>query len=298
MDLDSLKYFLRVVELKSLTKAVPALSISQPVISRSLAQLEKRLGGRLFNRNGHGVTLTPLGESLLARAKIITRECDALIDSAHSFSNTPSGEVRLGMLPSFSTVIVSNLLERVRQELPAVKVKVFVGSTVRLDEWLNEGRINIAVNFGNGQMMGDAQTVAEADTYLVGQPGSFLFGRQSINFKELDEVPLILPATKSSLRKTIEDIAHQLGVTINPVMEVDTSALYLKLAREGYGYAITTQHALHKQGSDAGLAAVLIVNPKITRKILMGTSLRAAPSLATRRVATLLIEIATPLLRT
>lgn len=298
MDLDSLKFFLRAAELNSLTKAAPILGVTQPIISRSIAQLERELGGRLFNRTGHGVTLTPLGEKLLIRIKLIVSETSMLIADAQSFSNTPSGTVRVGMLPSFSNAVVSKLLERARTELPAVKVKVFVGSTARLDEWLNEGRIDIALNFGNGRDMGDARKISDADTYLVGNAGSFLHTRQTIDFMELHNLPLILPATQSSLRKNLEEMADKMGVIINPVMEVDTSSLYLKLAREGHGFAITTRHALYPESSSAGLKAVLIVNPKISRKIMLGTTLRSIPSIATKRIMELLAEISEPALHT
>ncbi len=298
MDLDSLKFFLRVAEMNSLTKAAPTLGITQPVISRAIAQLERELGGRLFNRTGHGVTLTPLGEKLLLRTKLIVAELNLLAADAQSFSNTPTGEVRVGMLPSFSNALVSTLLERARIELPAIKIKVFVGSTARLDEWIDEGRIDIALNFGNGRAMGDTRTISIADTYLVGATGSILDGRETINFTELHNLPLILPATQSSLRKHIEDLADQMGIFINPIMEVDTSSLYLKLAREGHGFAITTLHALPAGHAGTGLKAALITNPKISRKILLGTTLRSVPTLATKRTMALIANISETALHT
>ncbi|HQT64826.1 MAG: hypothetical protein B7Z75_06665 [Acidocella sp. 20-57-95] len=291
MDLDSLKFFLRVAEMNSLTKAAPTLGISQPVISRAIAQLERELGGRLFNRTGHGVTLTALGEKLLPRTKHIVAELNLLTADAQIFANAPAGEVRVGMPPSFSNALVSTLLERARIELPAVKIKVFVGSTARLDEWVDEGRIDIALNFCNGRTMGDTRTITVAHTYLVGAAGSFLEGRPTVNFSELHNLPLILPATQSSLRKNIEELADQMGVTINPIMEVDTSSLYLKLAREGHGFAITTLHALSQGNAGTGLNAALITNPKISRNIMLGTTLRSVPTLASKLVMAMIADI-------
>jgi LysR family nitrogen assimilation transcriptional regulator len=296
MNFEQLKYFLRVAEIGSLTKAAPALGITQPIVSRSLAQLERELGGRLFFRTGHGVQLTPLGEALLERAKIIIQGVDSLVEDARSFSNSPSGEVRVGMLPSFSTAVVPSLFEQARHKLPDVRVKVFVGSATRLDDLLEEGRIDVALNFGDGKALGDAQLIGSFDTYLVGKKGSFLEQLNTIDFSELNNLPLILPATKSSLRRFIDELAEELGITLTPVIEVDTSTLYLKLVRDGLGYAITTLHALSKDDFESTLVAARIVKPRVCRKIMVGTSLRNAPSLAARRLTELIAEVSKPLL--
>jgi LysR family transcriptional regulator, nitrogen assimilation regulatory protein len=297
MHLEPLKYFLRAAELNSLTKAASMLGITQPVMSRSIAQLERELGGRLFHRTGHGVQLTPLGESLLGRAQRIIEEVEALLGEARLFSKTPSGEVRVGMPPSFSVAVVSVLLDRARQQLPNVKVKIFVASTARLDDWLDEGRIDIVLNFGSGRSMGNTQLIGTVDTYLVGTRGSFLAQRRTVDFKELHDLPLILPATKNGLRKVIDDLAAELDIQLSPAVEVDTSALYLKLVKEGQGYAITTLHALSRENADGQLVAALIVKPRVARKIMLGTSLRMAPSLATLRLTALIADISKPLLK-
>ena len=207
MTLEQLKYFLRIAELRSLTKAAPTLGITQPVISRSLAQLERELGGRLFHRTGHGVQLTPLGETLFDRARTITREVDSLVAEARSFCNAPSGEVRVGMPSSFSRVVVSSLLNQAKHQLPGVRVKILVASAAHVESWLEEGRIDIALNFSDGRSMGDARLIGNFDTYLVGKKGSFLEHHPTIAFNELNNLPLILPATKTNLRRFIDGLA-------------------------------------------------------------------------------------------
>jgi hypothetical protein len=86
-------------------------------------------------------------------------------------------------------------------------------------------------------------------------------------------------------------------VNLTPVMEVDTSMLYLKLVKEGHGYAITTMHALPNGRPADNLVAVPIVSPRITREIMLGTSLRSVPSLATRRLMPILAMVSKDLLR-
>ena len=63
-----LKYFLRIAELRSFTKAAAVLRIAQPALSRQIQQLEDDLGVRLFVRSDSGVSLTEAGEALRTRA--------------------------------------------------------------------------------------------------------------------------------------------------------------------------------------------------------------------------------------
>jgi LysR family nitrogen assimilation transcriptional regulator len=291
MNLESLKYFLRVAELGSLTKAAALLDTVQPVISRSITQLERDVGGRLFCRTGHGVQLSPLGESLLPRAKLIIHETESFIADGRSFVNTPTGEVRIGMPSLFPTILVPTLLKEVNEQLPGVKVKVFVGSIGRIDEWLEEGRIDISLNFGDGALLGDAQRIGNLDTYLVGKKGTFLDQRETIDFVELNGLPLILPATRNDLRKYFDDLAEELCITLNATVEVDTFILQLSLVLEGYGYTIMTVQALQQGGVSKDFSAAQIVKPRIVRTIMLGTSPRFVPSLAAQRVTSLIANI-------
>ena len=68
MDLRVLRYFLTVAKEQSFTKAAKQLHITQPTLSRQLAALEAELGVTLFDRGGHGITLTNEGILLKRRA--------------------------------------------------------------------------------------------------------------------------------------------------------------------------------------------------------------------------------------
>ena len=100
MDLKQLRYFSAVVEQGSISAAARALFMSQPPLSAQVRQLEKELGVRLFDREGHKLTLTPAGKLLYDRAQ-------GLLDSAHSveselraFGRGGSRILRLGRSPA------------------------------------------------------------------------------------------------------------------------------------------------------------------------------------------------------
>jgi len=63
METNQLRAFLKVVELRSFTKAAEALYFSQPAVTQQIQALEREVGERLFERQGRRVTLTPAGEA-------------------------------------------------------------------------------------------------------------------------------------------------------------------------------------------------------------------------------------------
>lgn len=293
MKLELLKTFVRVAELGSLTKAAAAMDTMQSVISRSISSFERDIGGRLFHRTGRGVKLSPLGESLLPRARQVLREADEFMADAREATGIPSGEVRVGLLSSLTIPLVGMLLDRVRKEYPGINLKIFEGTTGRLDEWLVEGRIDVSMNFRDSKTsLGDERHIANVDTYLIGKPNDRLLARQEIDFDRLDGIPLILSATPSGLRVMLDRLASQHGIMLNPVIEADSVALHLQLVMQGFGYAIMTPQAISEVRRTKSVGVSKIVNPRLLRSITLGTSTRQVPSLPVRKVVALITGLA------
>ncbi|MBL8856014.1 MAG: LysR family transcriptional regulator, partial [Planctomycetaceae bacterium] len=98
MELDQLRYFLRVAETKSFTRAAELLIVSQPALSRSVQRLEEELGVPLFVRKSRVVELSEAGEKFKIRAEQIL----ALVDDtkAQLTDDGQSGRVRIGAIPT------------------------------------------------------------------------------------------------------------------------------------------------------------------------------------------------------
>ena len=76
MDLGQLRYFSKIVEHRSFTRAAKDCSVSQPALSQQIAKLEKELGQPLFERQGRSIRLTPAGQVLQTHAEKILRLVD------------------------------------------------------------------------------------------------------------------------------------------------------------------------------------------------------------------------------
>lgn len=96
MELRVLRYFLTVAREQSFTRAAEQLHITQPTLSRQLASLEEELGTVLFDRGGHGVTLTEDGLLLKRRALEIIEMEDRIINDFKGNSEIIEGTVTIG----------------------------------------------------------------------------------------------------------------------------------------------------------------------------------------------------------
>ena len=84
MNVNTVKYFLTVCQTGNFTKAAAACGIRQPTLSVAIKVLERDLGGLLFERDGHGVILTPLAHDLRPIFRAIARQADRALAKAHA----------------------------------------------------------------------------------------------------------------------------------------------------------------------------------------------------------------------
>src|SRR5258706_5536703 len=99
MDLRLLQAFIRIAELGSFGRAAEALNQTQPTVSRQIAALEQEVGGRLFMRHRHGVSLTPAGVVFRDHAMQALRSLDQARGDITAQAKEPTGTVSLGLPP-------------------------------------------------------------------------------------------------------------------------------------------------------------------------------------------------------
>lgn len=100
MDIDQLRYFLKVAERQNFTRAAEELAISQPALSRSIQRLEEELGQPVLERKSRSVALTDAGMLLQARAQ---QALSILEDTkAEIADDGQSGRVRVGAIPTIA----------------------------------------------------------------------------------------------------------------------------------------------------------------------------------------------------
>ncbi|MDD3937631.1 LysR family transcriptional regulator [Rhodoferax sp.] len=285
MNLESLKLFVQLAELGSMTKVAFAQDCIQSVISRRVTAIERECGAKLFYRTGRGVALTDFAEAMLPRIKALLADAEQISNEMKAGAGVPIGEVRIGLLPSLSSPTIQTLFRRIHERFPGVLLHIFEGSNGQIDEWLNSGRVDIGILFRyGGSVANQEQVLGVVDTYLVGKAGDRLTSKPTIEFDKLSDVPLVLPGAPNGLRLTLEQFAKRANINLRIVMEADSLPLQKEFAASGCAYAVLGGHAISREVNAGILQASRIIDAKLVRTVVLATTTQRPLSHAGREV--------------
>jgi DNA-binding transcriptional LysR family regulator len=121
---EAVELFLAAAEHKSLAKAAKALHVTQPTVSRRLAELEATVGELLFVRSVEGVTLTPAGERLLGPARTMSEGHGEIERLASGVRAQPTGVVQITAPPGVAYELLAPFAAKLRKRLPGVRLSV------------------------------------------------------------------------------------------------------------------------------------------------------------------------------
>jgi DNA-binding transcriptional LysR family regulator len=237
MDLRQLNALLAVADKGSFSSAARALHTVQSNVSTHVARLERELGATLIDRTTGKLTVE--GEVVVARARRVQSELEALVADVTSLHSEVSGSVRVGVIGTTARWLVPRLMETMQSRHPKVHVVVVDATTSSLLPQLEIGRIDLAVvNLPVQDVDLVAEPLFEEDHLLVAPPGHALHGLKSVALSDLAGVPLLLEPQGTGFRDHLDGQAAQVGVTLVPQAEVDGMRLLASLAFGGVGACI------------------------------------------------------------
>lgn len=144
MELRTLRYFLAVAREESMTEAANVLHVTQPTLSRQVADLERELGCELFERTNRSTILTESGMRLRQRAEEIL----SLVDQAESElmdGDRISGNIRIGAGETRAAHLLTETFVELRREYPEVTCELFTGNADVVEERLERGLLDFAL---------------------------------------------------------------------------------------------------------------------------------------------------------
>lgn len=148
MELRVLNYFVATAQELNMTRAAQKLLVSQPALSRQIADLEDELGVKLFNRQPRHLTLTPAGQYLYEQAKEILTLASKTKSNLQS-SAVISGDLTIAAGESFAMQRLMNIVSNIIRNYPTVKIHILSGDYEFAERRLNTGAVDFAVIIGN-----------------------------------------------------------------------------------------------------------------------------------------------------
>lgn len=216
----------------NLSRCAELLHTTQPAVSRSLAQLEDLLGVRLFERSTRRITPTPAGLILIRHADRVLVELEAAESEIRYMPRGISGELRIGILPSFSSHIAAAALYRTRDLLPDIRLITHAAPLASLYEDLLHGRLHAMLAHAELNIDPDAIQVAPIYTERVCVVCSNthpLAGKHGVSWDELAQYAWVLPPPDSPYRSKLNQLLSVHRKT-EPGRKADVQANSLDIA--------------------------------------------------------------------
>ncbi len=275
MDLRQLAALVAVAEAGTFSAAASRLHTVQSNVSAHVARLERELGATLVDRAGG--RLTGEGEAVVARARRIQAELDALVADVSSVRDEVAGNVRLGVIGTTGRWLLPPLLDAVASRYPRVQVAVLEGNTTSLVPQLVAGAVDLAVvNLPIDDPDTTVEVLFEEDLLLVAPAAHVLAGRRELTLDELAEHRLLLPPPGTSIRVELDRAAAAAGLSLQAQAELDGLRLIASLAFEGYGAAVLPATAVPNR-ADGAWRSVAITGVG-RRRVGMARRRRGLPS--------------------
>ena len=292
MQIPDFRLFLEGAEAGSFTKVATQRQTVQSHISRQIGLFEKQCGSPLFRRTGRGVALTEFGADVAQRARLWLQESDALFAEIRQTSRLPMGEVRLGILPSAAHPLMTHVFKRLHEEYPRIKLNFREGQGGELDAMLDAGSVDMAILFRYERpSTPDEALLATASTYLVSSPGLALTQMETVDFKRLEGLPLVLPRRPAHWRSILDEAAKSKGFQLQAAVEADSLTLQKELIADNpHLYSLLGPFSMSKELRSGRLQAARVVSPDLKRYVTLARSKRGQLTQATRIVASLITE--------
>ena len=222
MELRQLRYFVRVVELGSMSRAALDLNLVQSALSQQISRLEGELSARLLQRSRKGVTPTEAGMAFFREAQLALRHAEQAARAARQARL--SGTVSVGLAPTTAAVLGLPLMHAMRQRYPDVRLHMVESLSGHLTQMLNARQLDLAVLFET-----DAARRWSVTPLLEEKAGA------SVSIAELADMPLILPTGPHGLRSTLDAAFARAGIRPVLAAEIDSLALLMDAVDAGLG---------------------------------------------------------------
>jgi DNA-binding transcriptional LysR family regulator len=254
-----------------MAKAAARLAISQPAVSRAIAEMEHTLGVSLLDRSSQGIEPTQYGRALLKRGIAVFDELKQGVRDIEFLANPEAGELRIGSNTALSEGIVLTVIERLTRQYPRVVFHVVPGGTLALYDELRERRIELAFARISGLVPEeemDQEVLFEEPLVVVAGMENPWARRRKIELAELVNEPWTWPPPGTMFDSLVVEAFRASGLKA-PVATVYADAINMRtrLAASGRFLAVVPASMLRFSAKHTSIKILPVELPMTLREI-------------------------------
>lgn len=223
----------------SFTAAANWLQVSQPNLSRTVAEAERRLGVRLFVRTTRSVDLTGDGHEVTAYARRVLLEFDDGLEQIGRFVSGDRGTVTIACLPSIAATFLPPYIVDFRSSHPDVSVHIRDGLRDDVVASVRDGSVDFAVVAASGRANDLVRLTVSTDAFVCALPPNHaLAQRTSLLWTDLADQPFVAFGPESSIASHVQLGLESAGVDVGPSVQAHNVAAVAGMTAAGLGITV------------------------------------------------------------
>lgn len=273
MELRQLRYFIRIVELGSMSRAAADLFIAQPALSQQMVHLEGDLGVKLLARSVRGVTPTEAGLVFYRHAQAVLRQLDRLREDVRSVNGDPCGVVSIGMPTSVANILAAPLMLEMQSRYPKIQLQITESLSGHLEELITNGRLELSVLFDRKRSSNylKVRPLVNEELFFVRAPVSEGPDAGSVALEDVECERFVLPGRSNATRQLIERIFSERHLELKIAAELDSLSTIASVVGKNLGATITSISAVANELSAGKLVASSLKGMPISRLVSLCT---------------------------
>ena len=238
---------MKIVELKSFTKAGEELHLTQPTVSKQMVDLEAAFDVRFIDRTKRGLALTRAGEILLRYAKDFLALRDETVAAIAAFKGLQRGNIRMGASNIPGVYVLPPILKAFRERYEGIQLQLTISDTGEVSDKVEEGDLDIGFVGAKDETRKLVYQAFLDDLIVFVAPPDYA---DSIGVEEIKRYPLLVREAGSGTRKCFDVALKKKGITpadMQIVAELGDTQAIKEAVKQGMGVAYLSLRAITEE---------------------------------------------------
>jgi len=240
VSLRQLRAFLAVSRQRHFRRAAEQVHLTQPAVSRHIAELEAELGVRLFDRNTREVVPTEAGRYLHNAVERVLDELESVLAHVHSEGESRRGTVRVAAAPTPSAELMPRCIAECARDWPELTLHLHDRTQTEVLDSVRGGEVDFGVTIdppGSGEF--ERETIMHDPFVLVCRSDHPLARLGRVPWKKLRGEPLVLLDYSSGSRRLIDQVLDEQRIEARVTQQTSHTHTAFRMVEAGLGSSIT-----------------------------------------------------------
>lgn len=276
VELRDLRYLTALARHKHFARAAQECGVSQPAFSMRIRNLEERLRATIVKRGNRFQGLTTEGERVVARARTIVDQVQALEQEVNAARGEIFGQLTLGAIPT-AAPYAGLLAIWLKKAHPGIVVRIKTTNSLAILQGVDDGAFHAGITYTEGASTDLLRVdwVYDEQYVLLLPAGLARDNNEEITWREAAEYPLTLLEPQMQNRRILDRIFEDVGVEPTVAFETDGFSAAMVMAAEGAAATVVPKVLVDSLGVFEGASILPLTNPAIEKSVSLVTALKA-----------------------